>query len=226
MQRLFYFGRQPEDPAADTPLTDMRKLLSGIVLLFALQLTGNSLADEYKDERKLFIEAEAALKAGDDATFRDLKRRLVNYPLYSYLEYQALQRRLSEAKPGEVYAFLKLYADQPVAARLRSSWLHRLGKQRDWDTYLRFYEPQSSVTLQCYQVRARLAEGEDREAALQDALKLWLVGHSQPDACDPAFDQLYASSLITSQRIWQRIRLAFAEQKSSLAGYLAKRLSS
>ena len=225
MQRLFYVGRVPEDPAADTPLTDMRKLLSGIVLLFALQPTGNSLADEYKDERKLFIEAEAALKAGDDATFRDLKRRLVNYPLYSYLEYQALQRRLSEAKPGEVYAFLKLYADQPVAARLRSSWLHRLGKQRYWDTYLRFYEPQSSVTLQCYQVRARLAEGEDREAALQDALKLWLVGHSQPDACDPAFDQLYASSLITSQRIWQRIRLAFAEQKSSLAGYLAKRLS-
>ena len=84
---------EPEDPAADTPLTDMRKLLSGIVLLFALQLTGNSLADEYKDERKLFIEAEAALKAGDDATFRDLKRRLVNYPLYSYLEYEALRRR-------------------------------------------------------------------------------------------------------------------------------------
>jgi len=226
LKRLFYFGPWPEEPATDTPLTDMRKLFSCIALLFALQLAGNSLADEYKDQRKLFVKAEAALKAGDSATFSDLKRQLVTYPLYSYLEYAELRRRLSKAKPGEVYAFLKLYADQPVAMRLRISWLHRLGKQRDWHTYLRFYEPQSSVTLQCYHVRARLAEGEDREAALQDALKLWLVGHSQPDACDPAFDQLYASNLITSQHIWQRIRLAFGEQKSSLAGYLAKRLSS
>lgn len=203
----------------------MRKLFCGIALVCASLLAGNSLADNYKKQRGLFIEAETALRASDKPTYERLKRQLVNYPLYSYLEYWELQQRLSEAQPGEVYAFLKLYANQPVAARLRVSWLHRLGKQKDWDTYLRFYQPQGSVTLQCYDVRARLAKG-DRAAALQDTLKLWLVGHSQPDACDPAFGQLYASGLLTSKHIWQRIRLAFGEQKSSLAGYLAKRLSS
>jgi soluble lytic murein transglycosylase len=120
--------------------------------------------------------------------------------------------------------FLQRYQHQPVATRMRSAWLHQLGKRRDWQTYLRFYQPQDSVTLQCYQIRARL-QIRDRDAALKDALKLWLVGYSQPDACDPAFKQLYASSLITSERIWERIRLAFANHKSSLAGYLAKRLS-
>jgi soluble lytic murein transglycosylase len=196
-----------------------------MILVVALQLPCTSPADDYKDQRELFIQAEAALTAGDAEEFKRLKRQLLRYPLYGYLEFWDLRRRLDEAEPGEVYAFLKRYAGQPIAARMRFSWLHRLGRRKDWETYLRFYQPQRSVTLQCYEVRARLATGADREAALRDTLKLWLVGHSQPAACDPAFDQLYASDLLTSERVWERIRLAFAEQKISLAGYLARRLS-
>jgi soluble lytic murein transglycosylase len=187
-------------------------------------MTKVSLADNYDKQRELFLEAESALSSGDSATFRALKQRLADYPLHGYLEFWQLRRRLSKAKVSEVQAFLHRYRSQPIATRLRISWLHRLGKRKDWTNYLRFYQPQRSVTLQCYEVRARLSKG-DRKQALNDALELWLVGHSQPDACDPAFDQLYASSLITSDRIWERIRLAFANQKSSLAGYLAKRLS-
>jgi len=187
-------------------------------------VTDIGLAGPYDRQRELFVAAESALNSGEQATFRDLKRKLTDYPLYGYLEYWQLRRRLGKAGAGEVQAFLDQYQEQPIATRLRISWLHQLGKRRDWNNYLRFYQPQRSVTLQCYDVRARLSKG-DREQALQDALELWLVGYSQPDACDPAFDQLYASSRITSEQIWARIRLAFANQKSSLAGYLAKRLS-
>jgi soluble lytic murein transglycosylase len=203
----------------------MSKWFSRILLVGTLLLSHNTTADEIQQQRKLFMKAEAALKASDAETYERLKRKLINYPLYGYLDYWELQRRLDEAEPGEVYAFIKLYADQPVAARLRNSWLRQLGKRKDWETYLRFYQPQGSVTLQCYQVRARLAVA-DRAAALQDTLKLWLVGHSQPDVCDAAFDQLYTSKLLTREHVWQRIRLAFGEHKSSLAGYLAKRLPS
>jgi len=195
------------------------------LVLAALLLTAQAgFADSDDRQREKFLQAEAALKAGDSKTFRRLSKQLEDYPLYPYLEYWQLYRRLGKAGPHEVEAFLERYAQQPIADRLRTSWLHRLGKRRDWDNYLRFYRPRSSVTLQCYAVRARLAKG-DREAALQDALQLWLVGHSQPDACNPAFDQLYASPLLTSARIWERVRLAFAGQKSSLAVFLAKRLS-
>ena len=204
--------------------TNMHTRLAGIVLLVMLLLTNAGMAAPYDKQRELFLEAESALKSGDSATFRDLKRQLADYPLHSYLEFWQLRRRLSRAKAGEVQAFLDRYQDQPVATRLRISWLHQLGKRKDWNNYLRFYQPQRSVTLQCYDVRARLSKG-DREQALNDALELWLVGFSQPDACDPAFDQLYASSLISSEHLWERVRLAFANQKTSLAGYLAKRLS-
>ena len=202
----------------------MRKQLLGISLLLALHTASASLTDQHEKSRESFVKAEAALKAGDSASFKRLKNQLTAYPLFSYLEYWQLKKNLGKARPGEVQAFLDKYADQPVADRLRISWLHKLGQRRDWSSFLKFYRPQSSTTLQCYEVRARLSTG-DREQALNDTLDLWLGGHSQPDACDPAFDQLYASNKVTSRHIWERIRLAFANQKSALAGFLAKRLS-
>jgi soluble lytic murein transglycosylase len=203
----------------------LRKLkLKQLALVPLLLLSGSGWADRLDRQREQYLEAEAALKNGDDAEYRELKAALTDYPLYPYLEYQELKRSLDSASPEQVRKFLDRYKGQPVATRLRTSWLHHLGQGRQWDNFLSFYTPQSSVTLQCYNVRARLQKG-DRQAALKDALRLWLVGHSQPDACDPAFKQLYESDMIGSDLIWQRIRLAFAEQKSSLAGYLAKRLS-
>ncbi len=195
-----------------------------LTLLSLLLLASTAVADRTDRQREQFLEAESALESGRMQDYRRLKQALTDYPLYGYLEYWELQKRLGTAKPQEVRAFLRRYQGQPIATRLRSSWLHKLGKRNDWDNYLDFYVPQSSVTLQCYHIRARLQKG-GREQALKDALALWLVGHSQPDACDPAFDQLYADGSIDSSLIWQRIRLAFAKQKSSLAGYLAKRLS-
>jgi soluble lytic murein transglycosylase len=197
------------------------------MLLAAMLLQCNvSPADQYDKQRELFLEAEVALKSGDTTAFGKLKEQLVDYPLYSYLEFWQLRRGLSLAKATDVKAFLDRYQGQSVASRLRISWLHQLGRRQDWNNYLYFYQPQNSVILRCYDIRARLSKGEGREQALEEALELWLVGYSQPDACDPAFDQLYNSSLITGERVWERVRLAFANQKTSLAGYLAKRLSS
>ncbi len=202
----------------------MPRHLQLLILLPLLLLAGTALAGRNDKQREQFLEAESALGSGRLEVYRQLKQALTDYPLQGYLEYWELQNRLGTAKPSEVSAFLQRYQDQPIATRLRTSWLHKLGKRKDWDNYLDFYLPQSSTTLQCYHIRARLQKSE-REQALKDALELWLVGHSQPDACDPAFDQLYADGMIDSGLIWQRIRLAFAKQKSSLAGYLAKRLS-
>ena len=202
----------------------MPQSLKWIGFLTLLLLAGSGFADRNDKLREQFLKAEAALKTGHRSEYRRLEKKLTDYPLHGYLDYWALRRQLSKAKADEVDDFLQRYPSQPIADRLRINWLHKLGKRKDWGNYLRFYTPQSSVTLQCYDIRARLQKG-DRQQALQDALALWLVGHSQPDACDPAFDQLYANAMIDSDLIWQRIRLAFANQKSSLAGYMAKRLS-
>ncbi|VAW77032.1 Soluble lytic murein transglycosylase precursor [hydrothermal vent metagenome] len=200
----------------------MPRLITGIIVASFLAFAGSAAASER--QREQFLQAESALKKGRTSEYRQLKPMLVDYPLYGYLDYWELRRRLSKAKADDVEQFLQQYPGQPISIRLRHSWLHKLGQRKDWDTYLQFYTPQSSVTLQCYDVRARLQKG-DHQQALKDVLSLWLVGHSQPDACNSAFDQLYASGTLGSEHIWARIRLAFKKQKSSLAGFLAKRLS-
>lgn len=199
--------------------------VTAVLILLVLSLPQHSRASSLDKQRDQFLQAESALNAGKKNTFRLLKQKLFAYPLYGYLDYWQLRRRLKHARPDELREFFRLYNGQPIATRMRVSWLHRLARRRDWKNYLAFYWPQASVALQCYEIRARLALGQDRESALNDAMKLWMVGHSQPDACNPAFKQLYASSHITSAHIWQRVRLAFANQKSSLAAYLARKLS-
>jgi len=193
--------------------------------MLTLLLAQHSHANLIDNQRDQFLKAESALKSGNKKSLQLLKQKLFAYPLYGYLDYWELKRRIKHAKPDEVREFFLLYNGQPIATRMRISWLRLLARRGDWQSYLDFYWPQTSVSLQCYEIRARLALGQNRESALNDAMKLWMVGHSQPDACNPAFKQLYASSRLTSAHIWQRVRLAFANQKSSLAAYLAKKLS-
>ena len=196
-----------------------------VLILLALSLPHYSHANSLEKQRDQFLQAESALKSGHKNAFRKLKQKLFGYPLYGYLDYWELKRRLKHARPGELREFFRLYNGQPIATRMRISWLHQLARRGDWKNYLAFYWPQTSVALQCDEIRARLALGRDRQRALDDAMKLWMVGHSQPDACNRVFKQLYASSQLTSAHIWQRVRLAFANQKSSLAAYLARKLS-
>ncbi len=191
----------------------------------ALLFAQTGMADALDRQRDRFLKAEAALKAGDMKCYRKLKQKLFSYPLYGYLDFQELKRRLRRAKADELREFFQLYNGQPIATRMRAAWLRELARRKDWRNYLAFYWPQSSVTLQCHEIHARLQTGGDRDSALDDALNLWMVGHSRPDACDPVFRELYASARLDSEHIWQRIRLAFANQKSSLALYLSKKLS-
>ena len=197
-----------------------------LLLLLRLAPAQAGIDDPYAQQRARFIDAREALQAGHIKTFTALRDTLRHYPLYSYLEYARLRARLGKARPQEVESFLDTWSDQPLSTRLRRAWLHHLGRHKRWRTYVAFYRPQPSVTLQCYRLRAELALRPGRRLqVLEQTLPLWLVGHSQPDACDPLFDELYASPLITSEHIWQRIRLAFAANRTTLASWLAKRLS-
>jgi soluble lytic murein transglycosylase len=89
--------------------------------------------------------------------------------------------------------------------------------------FLDFYQEPQPVELQCYALQARL-NTDGREDITEETEKLWLAGESQPESCDPVFEVLYASTRMTNELVWQRIRLAMANGKLSLATYLARRL--
>jgi soluble lytic murein transglycosylase len=156
--------------------------------------------------------------------FERISAELRDYPLYSYLEFEKLRQGIRQADAHGVAAFIKRYKDQPVSWRMRQSWLYELARRKDWALFLKEFQGTQPTELQCYKLQAEIKTGPTKTFT-EDAIKLWLVGKSQEDACNPVFKYLYDNGQITSGLLWQRIRLAMTNHKTGLAAYLARRLS-
>lgn len=169
--------------------------------------------------RQAFEEVEARVKMGLAST-REVKA-LKDYPLYPYLVYEGLTRRLEASDTPAVAAFLSDYADTPLAARLRSQWLRWLYRHDAWETFLEFFRPTAHTAMTCRHLHALAAAGNE-EAALARASEVWLAGRSQPDECDPVFDLMQRRGHLTPELVWERIGLAMAAGRPSLATYLKR----
>lgn len=200
--------------------------LWGIILLTLAATPATSFAEadaRLQAQRKLFVQAQVALRVHDAASFRKIVAVLTDYPLYPYVLYDELRPRLWKATPEEVGLFLSRYGDLPMAADFRRDWLRTLAKRGEWRVFLTFYTPQTDITLQCDQLLARISTNNGAYL-LEDARTLWLSAHSQPQECNAAFERLYRSDLMTDELVWSRIKLAMAEGETSLASNLGNRL--
>lgn len=175
-------------------------------------------------KRRDFLRAEQALGRGDHHRYLQLRQHLRDYPLYPYLVYADLTRRLATAEPREVHAFIRDWRETPLPWQLRVQWLRLLAKREQWSEYVRDYRPTSEPHLQCAYLRALLETGQV-EAAMQRVPELWTVGKSQPKACDAAFEAWIRSGGVARERAWQRVRLAMEAGRPQLARYLRRFLS-
>ena len=182
-----------------------------------------SSSDPYRKERALFLRADKALQENRLDDYRQLQQQLTDYPLYPYLQFQELRRRLSQAKHEEIAAFIARNEGEPLGKRMRQAWLYTLAQQRDWEQLLKAWGGNQPVKLQCYKLQAQIKTGQT-QGLVEHGLKLWLVGKSQEKQCDPVFEYLEVHHRITRDLILQRIRLAMYSGNTGLAGYLAKRL--
>lgn len=190
-------------------------------------LSLSAYADEWQPQREQFADDLRAAEAGQFHDWDDAERR--DYPLYPYLRYADLKRRLSTANSEEVEAFLTLYADTPLAQLIHERWLSLLARNKRWIDYAKFAQDthaSGSTKRQCEWLIAQqvLNKGIDRQW-LAEAEPLWMVGHSQDDACDPVFDVLEQFAWINNQRRWERSLLALEEGNYSLASFIAKPLA-
>ena len=175
-------------------------------------------------EQQLFWEAKHAIAWGDDARFGRYAARLRNTPLYPYLLYWQLQKRLPQQLPLSIEAFLQHYADTPLAPLLRNDWLHSLARQRRWEDYIAFYKESDDTELRCQYHYAQHKTGNE-QAAWEGAMALWLVGHSQDETCDPLFEAWQKAGGITRELRWRRIELVMESGDTELASKLARPLT-
>jgi len=156
--------------------------------------------------------------------YRTLARQLADYPLAPYLRYWELRPRIARLTAGQVTKALVELDGTPLADRLRRAWLRRLADSGRWQDYLDAYRPGFGTKAECrfHDAQRRLGQ---LAPAWEGAGRLWLVGRSQPRACDPLFAAWRTAGKLTPQLAWARVRLAMGRRELSLARYLTRFLS-
>ena len=166
-------------------------------------------------QRQAFQTADQALQNGQTVTYDNLAA----YPLYPYLRYRELIRRLSENPAAEVRAFLITYDATPPAERLRRAWLLELAKEQRWADFLQDYRPGNDLTLACWQRQALLSSRQS-EQALENFDRVWLSATPLPAACDPVVSYWIGQGRLSQELIWRRFALALAQGGRTLARQL------
>jgi soluble lytic murein transglycosylase len=183
-------------------------------MLVADQLTG-------PQDREQFSRAWEAASRGDRNGFLQLMPSLEDYLLYPYLQYEDFRFRRASVDDREMSVFLDTYHDWAFTEGLRAAWLKSLGKKKRWDSLLKYANGSGDTEIRCHLAQARIVRGQT-DGLLPVAQKLWAVGKSQPDACDPVFKWLIKQDGITPGLAWERIRLAMESRQPRLTLYLAR----
>ncbi len=198
-----------------------RALISGLAL--GCLLISGPLQADITEQRQAFLEAEQLAKNGklnaDDPRVLALK----DYPLYPYLEFYRLSALDSGLTPSVVNRFSQQFPDSHLEGLLRYRLTQQLGAKKHWDNYITSYNQldNPSTEMQCLFIEAQLAAG-DHQSGLALATKLWQEGHSQPDECDPGFEQLIKEKAISSDIALSRVLNALDEGNSGLAKYASR----
>jgi soluble lytic murein transglycosylase len=204
-------------------VTHNHKLTTLLLALLLWGATSSAQTQELEQQRQTYRLAQLALKTQQMQVFEQLKAQLEAYPLYPYLVYADLKRRLGSASDVEIEAFLDGYADTPLADLMRGLWLYKLYQQDRWEKFLEVYDGRPVTELMCYDLRARIRVGR-MDGVIEGAKKMWLVGGSQHSACDRLFEWFQTQPEFTADLVWARIELAMAAGNTGLAGYLGDKL--
>jgi soluble lytic murein transglycosylase-like protein len=176
-------------------------------------------------QRELYIQALEALDAGRFEAFQLAMAQLADYPLYPYLDYQDHRRRLSDLSPSDIRDFRARWSDSPIAGRLFEEWLDDLADRNQWPTFIEYYEDTGNVERQCVYLRALDRSGA-RTKAMEGVRPLWMVGTTQPKACDPLFAAWIQRGNVNNGMVWDRLTLALQARSWDLAHTLAGLLTS
>ena len=204
-----------------------------LCLLISLSLSHANYASETSaltpesaliQQRHLFNDAREAIKKGQISRTNNIAKQLKDYPLTPYLSYWQLYRKKSSLTAQQLSDFKDQYNNASLAARLEHHWLSNLAKQGQWEKLLSHYTPSSSVELNCYYRRA-LYKNNEHKKAFANIETLWLVGKSQPRACDPLFSAWQETSGFSEELAWERFKLSMNSGQVYLARYLHRFLS-
>ncbi|MFV1984706.1 MAG: transglycosylase SLT domain-containing protein [Thiohalomonadales bacterium] len=172
-------------------------------------------------QRQQYLDAINSIKLGHLKSYNKLETQLRDYPLYPYLKFAELKKRLKKASNKEVISFINKYAGTPLATRLHYSWQKKLVRKKDWSTLVNNYLASKNIKMQCNYAHA--LNMVDQPMAAYDVIEqIWLTGKSLPKVCDKVVELGLKSGRITQDLVLERIRLAMQSNRVHLAKYLKR----
>ncbi len=195
-----------------------RLLLIGLLLLAAATLHAD--AERVVADREAFLTASALLTSDPDR-YEGQRRKLDGYVLAPYLDYARLRRDLATVDATAARRFLDTEANTQLGAQFRGEYLLELAGRGDWPGFLAFDNAAAPTTtlLRCQRLRALLATERTTDARGELA-SLWATGQSLPDACDEPLATVRGRGWLTSELVWQRLRLAIDAANPALVADL------
>ena len=176
---------------------------------------------ELFEQRNLYQQARKAYRTGDIVTYRQFTNQLLDYPLHPYLVALELNDTLPELPYYQVDQFLLKNENTVIGRRLLANWLTVLSEKKHWHDYRSYYNQAiRSTSLRCLNLWARIQTSDN--TAFDEVASLWNVKNSQPEACDPLFNEWIKQGYLTPTMIWSRYKKAIKAREHSLIRYLSR----
>ena len=186
------------------------------------------LGADIERQREAFRDVYARAELGDWDAVVQQQALLQDYILWPDLRAAYLRTRIGK-DDGAIEAYLDRYGALKPARELRYRYALSLARRGAHARFLAVYEAHytdiNEPTLDCSAALAWLRE-ESRDKALELAGKLWLVGRSQAEQCDPLFAELRAEGWLNETRYRARYEVAVDSRQYRLARYLARETNS
>lgn len=173
-------------------------------------------------QRRDYLEALDAIKRGRLEEFRKRSKALHEYILHGHLQYEYLKDRITSTPAPVIRQFLEDNSAAPVSNFLRHKWLRHLANRGDWESFLANYKDiNNDPALQCQRLQQLLRSSEQQAPLMTEIERLWYTGRRLPSVCNPVFAAWREAGHMTTEKVWDRIRLAMESRRPSLAGRLA-----
>ena len=200
----------------------MKRILFVVTNLLLAPLSAASVSSEAA-LRHEFLQAERQIASLPYEKAQKVLQKFAPYPLQPYLEQRRLQHFLTADE--RIADFLHRHTGTPMDWPLRKNWLQDLARRNKAEQYLAHFVASSDAELNCFALRFKLAAKDaDVSQLWPDVSKLWLVGKSQPKACDPLFSAWRKAGQQTPELVWRRLSLAAEGGDASLIPYLKTQL--
>lgn len=184
-----------------------------------------SVTPDRSEQRQLYLDALHLIRTSQFTKLKKLKPQLRTYALYPYLEYTEMSYRISRYSEAEVLEWVEQNLDTPLTQPLLQHWLSSLTRRDDWATFVANYDRvEPTRELACHYGYGLYKVGKTAEA-MAEAARLWSVGYSQPDECDPIFNVWRGADGMTPEIAWTRLSLSLQENEKKLSNYLLRFVS-